>query len=522
MRKILLLLLVIGLVAVICTGAAGAAMTITASPAVPTTKDSVTFSVSDANLNATTFTWNFGDDGTGSGKSATYTFSKAGTFSVKVTASGTNMSQEETATKEITITSATVKPVASFTSNTSSGTAPLSVKFEDTSTGSPTSWQWDFGDGNTSTNQNPDHVYTVADTYTVKLTVTGEGGISDSTTTAITISGNGAVPVVTISSFLAVKVNEVVTFTASATNSPTSYTWNFGDDTSNETGVSPTHSFSRVGTYNVTCTATNSVGSSRTAVRTITVSEGESTTVPTATTSTDKNILLSVSPLTGTAPLTVNFDYTPVGFSESDVTKRYWYFDYNNDSEQWKGDKSTSHTYTVDGTFKVRLEITIAGKEYTNSTTVTVGNGLIAGFTASPLSGTPPLKVSFKDTSSGSPTSWEWDFSEGSSRRQTVQNPTYTFDDPGTFTVTLTIKDDDGKTNSTTKVITVNAESTATPTKTATRTATPTATAKALTSAAAETTSAEADLVPNPLDIVDEFLRLLLAMLNPANYALNI
>ncbi|MDI6867655.1 PKD domain-containing protein [Methanoculleus sp.] len=62
--------------------------------------------------------------------------------------------------------------VANFTANITSGQAPLAVAFTDTSTGGPVSWSWNFGDGNTSTAQNPVHTYTAAGTYTVSLSVT--------------------------------------------------------------------------------------------------------------------------------------------------------------------------------------------------------------------------------------------------------------------------------------------------------------------------------------------------------------
>ncbi|MCH6470352.1 PKD domain-containing protein [Sinomonas terrae] len=75
-------------------------------------------------------------------------------------------------------------PVASFTASPTSGTAPLSVAFHDTSTGSPTSWSWDFGDGSApSTAQNPAHTYSAAGTYTVTLTASNAGGSAKSTAT---------------------------------------------------------------------------------------------------------------------------------------------------------------------------------------------------------------------------------------------------------------------------------------------------------------------------------------------------
>lgn len=81
----------------------------------------------------------------------------------------------------------TTAPVASFTASPTSGTAPLNVAFTDTSTGSPTSWAWDFGDGGTSTAQNPSHSYAAAGTYTAKLTATNSAGSSSATKT-ITVS----------------------------------------------------------------------------------------------------------------------------------------------------------------------------------------------------------------------------------------------------------------------------------------------------------------------------------------------
>ena len=75
-----------------------------------------------------------------------------------------------------------VPPVANFTGNPTSGAAPLTVMFTDTSSGSPTSWSWTFGDGGTSTAQNPSHVY-AAGIYTVSLTATNAYGSDGETKT---------------------------------------------------------------------------------------------------------------------------------------------------------------------------------------------------------------------------------------------------------------------------------------------------------------------------------------------------
>ncbi|NNE10468.1 MAG: PKD domain-containing protein, partial [Gemmatimonadetes bacterium] len=82
--------------------------------------------------------------------------------------------------------------VAAFTANTTSGTAPLNVSFTDQSTGSPTAWDWTFGDGGTSTSANPSHTYNSAGTYTVSLTVTNACGIDTETkTNYITVTNPG-------------------------------------------------------------------------------------------------------------------------------------------------------------------------------------------------------------------------------------------------------------------------------------------------------------------------------------------
>src|SRR5262249_15322919 len=86
-------------------------------------------------------------------------------------------------------------PAASFTASPTSGQAPLTVQFTDTSTGNPASRDWDFGDGSThSTVANPSHVYSTAGSFNVTLTVTG-GGQSSSASKTITVTNAPPPPV---------------------------------------------------------------------------------------------------------------------------------------------------------------------------------------------------------------------------------------------------------------------------------------------------------------------------------------
>lgn len=92
-------------------------------------------------------------------------------------------------------------PAANFTATPTSGAAPLPVQFTDSSTGTPTSWAWDFGDGSTATTKNPAHTYTSAGTYTVKLTATNAGGSNTATKTGfVTVTGASSAIVVGASS----------------------------------------------------------------------------------------------------------------------------------------------------------------------------------------------------------------------------------------------------------------------------------------------------------------------------------
>ena len=87
-------------------------------------------------------------------------------------------------------------PVAAFSGTPTSGEYPLDVTFTDESLYNPTSWSWDFGDGNTSTAQNPAHTYSAAGTYTVSLTATNEyGSDTETKTDYITVTEPGSGPV---------------------------------------------------------------------------------------------------------------------------------------------------------------------------------------------------------------------------------------------------------------------------------------------------------------------------------------
>lgn len=163
-------------------------------------------------------------------------------------------------------------PTASFTALPVGGNTPLTVTFTNTSTNSPVSYLWDFGDGTTSTAANPTHVYTNSTpasttTYTVSLTATNNGGNNTVTKNSyITVTNTATLPITKpIASFTANPVKGrrplVVKFTNQSTGGGLmKYLWTFGDGTTSKVAA-PSHTYINAGKYTVTVKVTNQAGS---------------------------------------------------------------------------------------------------------------------------------------------------------------------------------------------------------------------------------------------------------------------
>ncbi|AAM07631.1 PKD domain-containing protein [Methanosarcina acetivorans] len=156
------------------------------------------------------------------------------------------------------------RPAANFTADETTGSGSLTVQFNDTSTGGPTSWFWDFGDGNTSTEQNPVHEYTTNGTYTVSLKAINEFG-NDSEVREGYITVEYKDPRSPVVDFTADPVSGAfpltVNFTDASTGNPTGWFWDFGDGNTS-TEQNPVHVYADSGKYTVKLTATNEFGSS--------------------------------------------------------------------------------------------------------------------------------------------------------------------------------------------------------------------------------------------------------------------
>ena len=382
--------------------------------------------------NAESVAWDFESDGVIDTEESNpvHEFTTAGTYTVNLTANNTNGTNSKLGIITVTEKPESVIPVANFT-------ASLTVQFTDTSTNNPTQWEWNFGDGTNSTEQNPVHVYGSEGTYTVTLVATNDAGSSDNRSMVITVTR-----LIPVADFTANTTEGsaplTVQFTDTSTNSPTQWNWDFGDGT-NSTEQNPEHVFSGEGTYNVTLVTINGDGSSNPKSMNIKVNS-----VPTPSVAS-----FTADPTEGSVPLTVQFTDT----STNSPTQWNWDFgDGTTSTEQ-----NPEHVFSGEGTYSVTLVVTNGdGSSDPKSMNIKVNSvptPPVVNFTAQQ---TGPLTVQFNDASSNSPTQWNWDFGDGST--STDANPAHSYAAAGTYTVNLTVSNADGS-DTTSKAITITGTS---------------------------------------------------------------
>ena len=199
----------------------------------------VTFT--NQSVNAKTFTWDFGDGTTSTKREPTKTYEKAGTY--KVVLKATNITKTSEYVQDVIVTD--VEPVAKFSYTKNE----LQVLFNNQSTNSE-SYLWDFGNGHTSTLNNPLVTYAAEGTYKVSLTAY-RGELSNSYSQTISVAYSNPKANFTYKVEQPLKV--VLTNTST---SATSYEWDFGDGTTS-TEKNPTHKYSGIGVYKVTLVAKN-------------------------------------------------------------------------------------------------------------------------------------------------------------------------------------------------------------------------------------------------------------------------
>ncbi len=393
----------------------------------------------------TTYNWTFGDGTTSADPNPTHQFVAVGTYNVILSLVGPGGTSF--VTRKITVQDPVYPPpVAAFTPDKTTGNIPLTVQFANQSTGQITSYNWDFGDGQTSVDKNPIHTFATAGEFTVKLTAIGPGGqhVVQSKITAI------KPPDAPVAAFTQSTTSGdaplTVQFTNNSTGTIASYAWDFGDGSATSTDKDTSHVFSTVGTFTVKLKVTGAGGTSETQS---TVTSTKPIALPVAG--------FSANPTSGSLPLVVQFTNQSTGESLTSS----WNF---GDGSPVSTEVNPSHTYPNAGTFAVNLTVSnSAGSNTSVPQTITVNAAPmapIASFTLDTNMGNAPLTVNFTSTSSGDFNTLAWSFTDAAGNvLGTANTPTTSFVFPtaGTYNALLTVSGLGGSNTSAPQTITVNA-----------------------------------------------------------------
>lgn len=301
-----------------------------------------------------------------------------------------------------------------------------------------TGYNWDFGDGTTSTLTNPTHTYLTPGTYTVCLTAASATNCDSSICKTIVVRNRPLADFDFVIDDLCIN-EQPVSFVNNSLDSLTSiagYAWDF-DDGNLSTAVNPFHTYALPGTYNVRLVVTNSSGCSDSITKQVNIREKPTTAFS----------YLVVSGDSCGVPQEVQFTNNSNG-----AAAYFWDFDSQNPGQQTSTLTHPTHIFTAPGTYQIRL---IAQNGLGCSDTLIVPYTIhpipAPDFAASPFEGCEPLEVAFTNLTSLPPgftdrLYYRWYFGDGGTSNQI--NPTHTFQNPGVYWVALAVTSEFGCTDS--------------------------------------------------------------------------
>jgi gliding motility-associated-like protein len=377
------------------------------------------------------WSWDFGDGiGTSNAQNPSYTYLDTGRLTVRLIA--WNNGCADTMVKANYITA--LPPVARFIS-TFNCVNKLQVSFTDRSV-LPQTWFWDFGDGSTSTAQNPVHIYAAFGTYNVSLTVTN-GGCSNTKINSIVLFTETANFVVADDT-ICTSQDAVFQTVGINTGNIATYFWNFGDGISGFAGNSTSHNYTAPGLYTVTLTITDTRG----CVSTISKTNLVRVWGPRAN--------FSFVPAAGCKPLTVNF--TDLTATDGTHALTRWLWSFGDGISQTYTSPPFSHVYDTADYFNATLTVTDSygcSNTFTNNTRIFVSKPKALFSTTDSLT-CVGKNVIFANTSTGFGLSFDWNF--GDATLSTVANPTKVYGADGDYTVRLIATDVNGCKDTATKI----------------------------------------------------------------------
>jgi PKD repeat protein len=368
-----------------------------------------TVSFANTSSNATSYVWNFGDGSSSMEENPSHTYLTDGEYTVTLLATN---NCGTTILDQIVVVS--TPPTASFTTSGNTGCAPFTVQFTNASSSNASSYQWDFPGGNpsSSTDANPSIVWNTAGVYTVTLTAFNAAGSSSSTTTIKVGTAPTAGFTYEIGGLTAVFNNMSI--------NGTSYSWDFGDGSIPSTELNPSHTYSQVGAYVVTLSATNECG---TVTTTQTVLIEGAPPVP----------AISSNNSEGCLPFAAQFTDQSAG----NPTAWSWTFQGGTPATSTQQDPLVN--YNAPGTYDVVLEVTniFGTATQTFPAYITVQPPPTASFTYV----ANQLAVTFTSVAQNA-TSYAWTFGDGGTSSE--QNPTHTYANAGSYNVFLIVSNNCG------------------------------------------------------------------------------
>ena len=399
--------------------------------------DSVHFTNYSSSPNGpiTQWIWNFGDGNTvtidsPANPNIAHLYAATGTFQVDLTVTDAQGCQN-TSSQLVEVVN---NPIADFSFDETCYGDPVIFTDMSTANGGPDlfSWNWDFGDPlsgveNTSTLQNPSHIFTDPATYTVTLIVANSLGCTDTVSYDVTVDSIPQVEFTMADDTICLGADAI--FTGVGTDFNTWY-WEFGDGNTS-TQQNPVHTYQLPGSYTIILTASTPEGCISTISHDIKVNE-----LPTAN-------FQSSSP----ACQNDSIAFTDMSSSPNGPIVQ-WIWDFSDGTVitiDAPANPNISHLFGSSGNYEVFLTVMDSDScQNTTSRIVQVTASPIANFSyESACFGYPYLFTDLSSTNGGPDLfSWNWDFDDppsGANNTSNLQNPSHIFTNPGTYAVSLIV-----------------------------------------------------------------------------------
>ncbi|MDH4471740.1 MAG: PKD domain-containing protein [Fluviicola sp.] len=400
-----------------------------------------TINFTDLSTNSpTSWSWNFGDGvGTSTAQNPSYTYNTPGTYTVTLTCTNAEGSDTEIKVAYIVVQAPTA-PTANFAANITSASVGQNISFTDLSTGVPTAWSWNFGDGlGTSTLQNPTYAYGTPGTYTVTLTASNVYGNDAEIKTAYIVVASGG----TVSVFVATGNDDAEEFRTNNSMYLTSSDLEIGNDT----GVDQ---YMGVRFQNVNVPQGAIISNARIRFR----------ADETDAFSSQMNIYIKAEDVNNSAQFTTTAGnisgrtLTTAMYTWPDGSVPGWtadtYYDTPNlstviqevvDRGGWNSGNAMSFVFWSDlAESSERVAYAYEGgspAQLVFDYTIPTPPAPVANFSASASSACQGASISLTDMSTNNPVSWSWSVTGPQTLTSSAQNPTFNFTTPGTYSVSL-------------------------------------------------------------------------------------